>query len=128
MDPGRQIFTTAGIKFHVGFNSQNTTYNSGTTANGRNQEWSYKGPGGSSGSSLTSSGRQNGTVINGAGSTDWDINDTNTYGIAPHDAGVGGAWIWDGSGGDGGANFNNGFGGDHNNVPWDDRYAYWFVK
>jgi hypothetical protein len=128
MDPGRQLFTTSGNKFNVAFNTINSSFSSGTTDNGRNQQWSYKGPGGSSGSSLTGSGRQNGTVINGAGSTDWNINDTNTHGITPHDAGVGGAWIWDSNGTDGGGNFNNGFGADHNNVPWDDRYSYWFLK
>ncbi len=128
MDPGRQIFTTSGTKFNVGFNTNNNTYTSGSTDNGRNQQWSYKGPGGSSGSSLVDSQRQNGTVINGAGTTDWNIQNTNTYGISPHDAGIGGAWIWNSNGTDGGGNFNNGFDGDHNNVPWDDRYSYWFVK
>ena len=128
MDPGRQIFSTTGNKFNVGFNTQNSGYSSGSTDNGRNQLWSYKGPGGSSGSSLTSSGRQNGTVINGAGSTDRTINNTNTYGIAPHDAGIGGAWIFNGNGTDGGGNFNNGFDQDYNNVSWQNRYSYWFVK
>ena len=129
MDPGRQLFTTSGGKFNVGFNTNNTNFSSGSTDNGRNQQWSHKGPGGSSGGLLTGSSRQpNGNVINGAGSTDWNISNTNTYGISPHDAGIGGAWIWDGNGSDGGGNFNNGFDQDHNNVPWDDRYYYWFFK
>ena len=129
MDPGRQIFTTSGTKFSVGFNTQNSTYSSGSTNNGRNQTWSYKGPGGSSGGSLTGSPRQPATaVINGAGSTDYGIGDTNTYGITPHDAGIGGAWVFAGDGTHGGGNFNNGFGADHNNVSWTTRYSYWFVK
>ena len=129
MDPGRQLFTTSGNKFTVAFNTQNSTLTSGSTENGRNQVWSHKGPGGSSGSSLTGSPRQpSSSVINGAGNTDYQINNTNTYGISPHDAGIGGAWIWDGNGGDGGGNFNNGFDQDYNNVPWDDRYYYWFFK
>ena len=129
MDPGRQIFTTAGNKFNIGFNTQNSTYSSGSTDNGRNQTWSYKGTGGSSGNSLTGSPRQPGsTVINGAGDTDRAIGDTNTYGVTPHDAGVGGAWIFAGDGSTGGGNFNNGFGSDYNNVSWTARYSYWFVK
>ena len=129
MDPGRQLFTTSGTKFNVGFNTNNTNFSSGSTDNGRNQQWSHKGPSGSSGGLLTGSSRQpSGNVINGAGSTDWNLSNTNTYGISPHDAGIGGAWIWDGNGTDGGGNFNNGFGADHNNVPWDDRYYYWFFK
>ena len=129
MDPGRQLFTTSGTKFNVGFNTQNSTYTSGSTDNGRNQTWSYKGIGGSSGGSLTGSARQpGGAVINGAGSTDRAIGDTNTYGIAPHDAGIGGAWIFAGDGTTGGGNFNNGFDADHNNLSWTSRYSYWFVK
>ena len=129
MDPGRQLFTTSGTKFSVGFNTQNSTYSSGNEYNGRNQTWSYKGIGGSSGSSLTGSPRQpSGNVINGAGSTDYAIGNTNTYGIAPHDAGIGGAWIFAGDGSTGGGNFNNGFGQDYNNVSWTTRYSYWFVK
>ena len=129
MDPGRQLFTTSGTKFNIGFNTQNSTYTSGSTDNGRNQTWSYKGTGGSSGSSLTGSPRQpSGNVINGAGSTDYAIGNTNTYGVTPHDAGIGGAWIFAGNGSTGGGNFNNGFGADHNNVSWTTRYSYWFVK
>ena len=129
MDPGRQLFTTSGSKFTVAFNTQNSTLTSGSTDNGRNQEWSYKGIGGSSGNSLTGSPRQpSGNVINGAGSTDRTINNTNTYGIAPHDAGIGGAWIFAGDGTHGGGNFNNGFDADHNNVSWTSRYSYWMVK
>ena len=129
MDPGRQLFTTSGTKFNIGFNTQNSTYTSGSTDNGRNQTWSYKGTGGSSGSSLTGSPRQpSGNVINGAGSTDYAIGNTNTYGVTPHDAGIGGAWIFASNGSTGGGNFNNGFGQDYNNVSWTTRYSYWFVK
>lgn len=129
MDPQRQLFTTSGNKFIVAFNTQNSTLTSGSTDNGRNQVWSYKGIGGSSGSSLTGSPRQpTGAVINGAGSTDRTINNTNTYGIAPHDAGIGGAWIFAGNGTHGGGNFNNGFDQDFNNQSWTTRYSYWMVK
>ena len=129
MDPGRQLFTTSGTKFTVAFNTNNSTLTSGSTDNGRNQVWSYKGPGGSSGSSLSGSPRQpTGAVINGAGSTDRTINNTNTYGIAPHDAGIGGAWIFAGNGTHGNGNFNNGFDQDFNNVSWTTRYSYWMVK
>ena len=69
MDPGRQLFTTSGTKFNVGFNTNNTKFSSGSTDNGRNQQWSHKGPSGSAGGLLTSSSRQpSGNVINGAGS------------------------------------------------------------
>lgn len=129
MDPGRQLFTTSGTKFSVGFNTQNSTYSSGSTNNGRNQTWSYKGIGGSSGSSLTGSPRQpSGNVINGAGNTDYAIGNTNTYGITPHDAGIGGCWVFAGNGSHGNGNFNNGFGSDYNNLSWTSRYSYWFVK
>lgn len=129
MDPGRQLFTTSGSKFTVAFNTQNSTLTSGSTDNGRNQVWSYKGIGGSSGSSLSGSPRQpTSAVINGAGSTDRTINNTNTYGIAPHDAGIGGAWVFAGNGTTGGGNFNNGFDQDFNNQSWTTRYSYWMVK
>jgi len=129
MDANRQLFSTSGSKFNVQFNSQWSTFSSGTLDNGRNQTWSYKGTGGSGGSFLTGSKRQpSGNVINANGSTDRAIGNTNTYGIAPHDAGIGGAWIFAGNGGDGGGNFNNGFGADYNNVSWQSRYSYWFVK
>ena len=129
MDAERQLFTTNGVKFSVAFNTQNSTLTGGNTDNGRNQVWSYKGIGGSSGSPLTGSPRQpsNG-ILNGAGSTDRTINNTNTYGISPHDAGIGGAWIFAGDGTSGGGNFNNGFDADHNNVAWTSRYCYWMVK
>ena len=78
---------------------------------------------------LTGSKRQpSGNIINSNGSTDRAIGNTNTYGIAPHDAGIGGAWIFAGNGGDGGGNFNTGFDADYNNVSWQSRYSYWFVK
>ena len=41
-------------------------------------------------------------------------------------AGDGGAWAHSANGSNG--NFNNGFGGDYNNVAWTSRYSYWFVK
>ena len=129
MDANRQLFSTSGTKFNVAFNAQHSTFSGGTTDNGRNQTWSYKGTGGSGGSSFTGSKRQpSGNIINANGSTDRTIGNTNTYGIAPHDAGIGGAWIFAGNGGDGGGNFNNGFGADYNNVSWTSRYSYWFVK
>lgn len=129
MDANRQLFSTSGSKFNVQFNAQWNTFSSGTTDNGRNQTWSYKGTGGSGGSFLTGSKRQpSGNIINSNGSTDRAIGNTNTYGIAPHDAGIGGAWIFAGNGGDGGGNFNTGFDADYNNVSWQSRYSYWFVK
>ena len=33
-----------------------------------------------------------------------------------------------GNGGDGGGNFNTVFDADYNNVSWQSRYSYWFVK
>lgn len=128
MDRQRQLFSTNGVKFNIGFNTNSSSWTSGSKDNGRNQLWSYKGPDGAGGPNLSGSPRQNGTVINGAGSTDRVIGNTNTYGIAPHDAGIGGAWIFAGNGTDGGGNFNNGFDADHNNVDWETRYAYWFLK
>ena len=129
MDANRQLFSTAGAKFNVQFNAQYNTFSGGTTDNGRNQTWSYKGTGGSGGTALTGSKRQpSGNVTNANGSTDRAIGNTNTYGIAPHDAGIGGAWIFAGNGGDGGGNFNNGFDSDYSNVSWTSRYSYWFVK
>ena len=128
MDRHRQLFTISGNKFNIGFNTGNGTYSSGSTDNGRNQTWSYKGPSGSSGNNLSGSPRQNGTVINGAGSTDYAIANTNTYGITPHDAAIGGAYVFSGNGQDGGGNFCTGFGSDHNNQDWETRYCYWFLK
>ena len=128
MDRQRQNFTTSGTKFTINWTSSgNSALTSGNTDNGRNQTWSYKGIGGSSGSSLTGSSRQpNSAVINTDGSTDDFVGDTNSYYIGTHDAGTGGSWIHsaDGSGG----NMNSGFGSDYNNVAWTSRHSYWFFK
>jgi len=127
MDRHRQLFSTGGTKFNVAFNTNYTSFSSGTTDNGRNLGWSYKGTGGSSGSYLTGSKRQpSGNIINNNGVTDRTLGNTNTYGISPHEASDGGAWIHSTSGSNG--NFNDGFGSDYNNVAWTSRYAYWFVK
>ena len=127
MDRHRQLFSTQGSKFNVAFNAYYNTFSSGSTDNGRNLNWSYKGTGGSGGSYLTGSKRQpSGNIINNNGVTDRTLSNTNTYGIAPHEAGDGGAWIHNVSGSNG--NFNDGFGSDYNNVAWTSRYAYWFVK
>ena len=128
MDRHRQLFSTQGTKFNVAFNTYYTSFSSGTTDNGRNLSWSYKGTGGSGGSYLTGSKRQpSGNIINNNGVTDRTLGNTNTYGIAPHEAGDGGAWVHSQSGYPNG-NFNDGFGSDYNNVAWSSRYAYWFVK
>ena len=128
MDRHRQLFSTQGSKFNVAFNAYYNTFSSGSTDNGRNLNWSYKGTGGSSGSYLTGSKRQpSGNIINNNGVTDRTLGNTNTYGIAPHEAGDGGAWVHSQSGYPNG-NFNDGFGSDYNNVAWSSRYAYWFVK
>ena len=128
MDRHRQLFSTQGSKFNVAFNAYYNTFSSGSTDNGRNLNWSYKGTGGSGGSYLTGSKRQpSGNIINNNGVTDRTLGNTNTYGIAPHEAGDGGAWVHSQSGYPNG-NFNDGFGSDYNNVAWSSRYAYWFVK
>ena len=128
MDRHRQLFSTQGSKFNVAFNAYYNTFSSGSTDNGRNLNWSYKGTGGSSGSYLTGSKRQpSGNIINNNGVTDRTLGNTNTYGIAPHEAGDGGAWVHSQTGYPNG-NFNDGFGSDYNNVAWSSRYAYWFVK
>ena len=57
---------------------------------------------------------------------EYALGNTNTYGISPHEASDGGAWIHSQNGSSG--NFNNGFGGDYNNVSWTSRYSYWFLK
>ena len=127
MDRHRQLFSTQGTKFNVAFNAYYNTFSSGSTDNGRNLNWSYKGTGGSGGSYLTGSKRQpSGNIINNNGVTDRTLGNTNTYGIAPHEAGDGGAWIHSQNGSNG--NFNDGFGSDYNNVSWQSRYSYWFVK
>ena len=127
MDRHRQLFTTQGSKFNVAFNTNYSSFSSGTTDNGRNLNWSYKGTGGSGGSYLTGSKRQpSGNIINNNGVTDRTLSNTNTWGIAPHEASDGGAWIHSQNGSNG--NFNDGFGSDYNNVAWTSRYAYWFVK
>ncbi len=128
MDRHRQNFTTSGNKFTINWTSSgNSALTSGNTDNGRNQIWSYKGIGGSSGSSLTSSSRQpSSTIINNNGSTDYTINNTNSYYIGSHDGGIGGSWIHSSDGSNG--NMNDGFGSDYNNVPWTSRYGYWFFK
>ena len=127
MDANRQLFSTSGTKFNVAFNTNYTNWSSGSTDNGRNQTWSYVGTGGQYGTAMTGSKRQpSGNVINAVGTTDRALSNTNTYGISPHEASDGGAWIHSQSGSNG--NFNNGFGGDYNNVAWTSRYAYWFVK
>lgn len=129
MDSGRQLFSTNGLKFNIIWLRQYNQWTGGNTGNGRNQIWSYKSPAGSGGSSLTGSARQPGsTVINAAGSTDYAIGNTNTYGIAPHDAGIGGFWIFADDGTTGGAMVNNGFGADHNNVSWTSRRSFWLFK
>ena len=128
MDRHRQLFSTQGSKFNVAFNAYYNTFSSGSTDNGRNLNWSYKGTGGSGGSYLTGSKRQpSGNIINNNGVTDRTLSNTNTYGIAPHEAGDGGAWVHSQTGYPNG-NFNDGFGSDYNNVAWSSRYAYWFVK
>ena len=127
MDANRQLFSTSGTKFNVAFNANYTNWTSGSTDNGRNQTWSYASTGGQYGTSMTSSDRQpSGGVGNGIGLTDRALGNTNTYGISPHEAGDGGAWAHSADGSNG--NFNNGFGGDYNNVSWTSRYSYWFVK
>ena len=127
MDANRQLFSTSGTKFNVAFNANYTNWTSGSTDNGRNQTWSYASIGGQYGTSMTSSDRQpSGGVGNGIGLTDRALGNTNTYGISPHEAGDGGAWAHSANGSSG--NFNNGFGGDYNNVAWTSRYSYWFVK
>ena len=127
MDRHRQLFSTQGTKFNVSFNTNYTSFISGSTNNGRNLNWSYKGTGGSGGSYLTGSTRQpSGNIINNNGVTDRTLSNTNTWGIAPHEAGDGGAWIHSQNGSNG--NFNDGFGSDYNNVAWTSRYSYWFVK
>ena len=127
MDRHRQLFSTQGVKFNVSFNTNYNSFISGSTNNGRNLNWSYKGTGGSSGSYLTGSTRQpSGNIINNSGSTDRTLGNTNTWGIAPHEASDGGAWIHAQNGSNG--NFNDGFGADYNNVSWQSRYSYWFVK
>ena len=129
MDPNRQLFSTSGVKFNVAFNAQYSTFSSGTTDNGRNQTWSYVGTGGQYGTQMTGSKRQpSGNVTNSIGVTDRALGNTNTYGISPHEAADGGAYIFAGDGGDGGGNFCTGFGGDYNNQDWQTRYFYWFVK
>ena len=127
MDANRQLFSTTGTKFNVAFNANYTNWASGSTDNGRNQTWSYVGTGGQYGTTMTGSDRQpSGNVINAVGTTDRALSNTNTYGISPHEASDGGAWIHSQNGSNG--NFNNGFGGDYNNVAWTSRYSYWFVK
>jgi len=128
MDRHRQNFTTSGNKFTINWtSSSNSVLASGSTDNGRNQIWSYKGIGGSGGSYLTGSSRQpSGNIINNNGSTDYTINNTNSYYIGSHDGGIGGSWIHSQNGDSG--NMNDGFGQDYNNVPWTSRYAYWFFK
>ena len=127
MDANRQLFSTSGTKFNVAFNTYYNSFSSGTTDNGRNQTWSYASTGGQYGTSMTGSDRQpSGGIGNGVGLTDRALGNTNTYGISPHEAGDGGAWAHSANGSNG--NFNNGFGGDYNNVAWTSRYAYWFVK
>ena len=127
MDRHRQLFSTQGTRFNVAFNTNYTSFISGSTNNGRNLNWSYKGIGGSGGSYLTGSTRQpSGNIINNNGVTDRTLSNTNTWGIAPHEASDGGAWIHSQNGSSG--NFNDGFGSDYNNVSWQSRYSYWFVK
>ena len=127
MDANRQLFSTTGTKFNVAFNANYNTWTSGSTDNGRNQTWSYASTGGQYGTSMTGSDRQpSGGIGNGVGLTDRALGNTNTYGISPHEAGDGGAWAHSANGSTG--NFNNGFGGDYNNVSWTSRYSYWFVK
>ena len=128
MDRHRQNFTTSGTKFTINWtSSSNTALATGSTDNGRNQNWSYKGIGGSSGSYLTGSSRQpSGNIINNQGSTDDFVGDTNSYYIGTHDAGTGGSWIHNADGSSG--NMNEGFGSDYVNVPWTSRYSYWFFK
>ena len=127
MDANRQLFSTSGVKFNVAFNANYTNWTSGTTDNGRNQTWSYIGTGGQYGTAMTGSDRQpSGNVTNAIGVTDRTLGNTNTYGISPHEASDGGAWIHSQNGSSG--NFNNGFGGDYNNVAWTSRYSYWFLK
>jgi len=127
MDPNRQLFSTSGVKFNVAFNTNYTSWSSGTTDNGRNQTWSYIGTGGQYGTAMTGSKRQpSGNVTNAIGVTDRALSNTNTWGISPHEASDGGAWIHSQNGSSG--NFNNGFGGDYNNVAWTSRYSYWFLK
>lgn len=127
MDYRRQVFTTENLQFHVIWDRYYNQWTGGNIGNGRNQVWSYKGPGGSGGSYLTGSSRQPAqNVINSDGSTDYNIGNTNTYSISPHDAGIGGAWLHatDGSN----SYFNTGFGSDYNNQPYSGRHAYWFFR
>jgi hypothetical protein len=132
MDPNRQVFsvqnndggTSHGLQFTIIWQRAYDQWTGGNTGNGRNISWSYKGTNGSGGNGLLNSTRQNGTVINSTGSTDYDMINSNTYGVSPHEAGGGGAWMHSTTGSSG--NFNTGFGSDSNNMPWTSRYAYWF--
>ena len=128
MDANRQNFTTSGNQFTINWtSSSNSVLTSGSTDNGRNQTWSYRSLTGSGGSSMTGSARQpSGTITNSQGNTDYAVQNTNSYYIGSHDAGTGGSWIHSSSGDSG--NFNVGFGSDYVNVPFTDRYAYWFFK
>ena len=132
MDPNRQVFsvqnndggTSHGLQFTIIWQRQYNQWTGGNTGNGRNISWSYKGTNGSGGNGLLNSARQNGTVINSTNSTDYDMGNSNTYGVSPHEAGGGGAWMHSADGSSG--NFNTGFGADANNMPYTSRYAYWF--
>ena len=132
MDPNRQVFsvqnndggTSHGLQFHIIWQRNYDQWTGGNTGNGRNISWSYKGTNGSGGNGLLNSTRQNGTVINSTNSTDYDMANSNTYGVSPHEAGGGGAWMHSADGSSG--NFNTGFGSDSNNMPYTNRYAYWF--
>ena len=126
-DPNRQMFTTNGTKWAgIAWTSANSGLTAGTTTNGRNQTWSYKGINGASGASLTGSGRQNGTVINAAGSTDYNHGNFNTVGVWPHNPGTGGFWNFTGGTYDG--QLNNGADSDYNNVANNTRRIYWFFR
>ena len=134
MDPNRQVFsvqnndggTSHGLQFTIIWQRNYDQWTGGNTGNGRNIQWSYKGIAGSGGASLTGSTRQNGTVINSTGSTDYAMANSNTYGVSPHEGGGGGAWMHSANGDNG--NFNTGFGSDSNNQAYTTRYTYWFFK
>jgi hypothetical protein len=73
-DSSRHLYNNNGVKFDVQWGTNYTSLSSGTTTNGRNQEWCYY--------NTPSYGVQCSTVT-----------DTNTHSVSPHEGSQGGHWI-----------------------------------
>jgi hypothetical protein len=125
MDNNRQLFSAQGRKFPIVWGRYYTGWQSGDVGNGRNMLWRYNSPTGT----LSGSSRQpSGTIDNGAGNQSSTLGNTNTYSVAPHEAGGGGMWVHSSTAANYDNYFSTGFGSDYSPARSTTKHFYWFVR